>query len=347
VSRAAGAVTSRWHGLLRAGALLACLSPAHPPAEAGPASASTLWVDASARASDARGSAEAPFPRLRDALARAGAGTRILVAAGEYRETVTIPDGVSVVGAGPGRTVLRGRRFSRAPVVTLRGRSSLEALRVTGGEEGVHVDVNADIRLARVEILDNRRNGIGFERVEAVGGEPARVEIEDCLVSGNSDGIDLESTRGVIRGCRLVGNRDDGVDYDGDTDCALVGSEIRDNGDDGVEIRLKRETRARLEGNRISGNGEDGIEIIESVRPGPTANRVEMSGNAIHANVRYGIGVVARASEDVREGLRIPGLVLGENRISGNGRADLAGTNGPRASDRRASHPGRAGAPAP
>jgi parallel beta-helix repeat protein len=193
------------------------------------------------------------------------------------------------------------------------------------------VAVDARVRLADVEIVDNHRNGIGFDRMEKVGGAPATVEIEDCLISGNQDGIDLESTRGVIRDSRLVGNRDDGIDYDGNTDCAALDNRIRDNGDDGIEIRLKRDTRARIEGNVISGNGEDGIEIIDTWQPKPTANRVEIADNVIRDNARYGIGAVEHASEDVRLGLRIAGIVLGENRVSGNGRAEIAGVDSLRA----------------
>jgi hypothetical protein len=52
---------------------------------------------------------------------------------------------------------------------------------------------------------------------------------------------------------------------------------------------------------------------------------VEIADNVIRDNARYGIGAVEHASEDVRLGLRIAGIVLGENRLSGNGRAELAG----------------------
>lgn len=314
-----------------ASALLACLAPTSPPgagdAGEGP---DTLWVDAESSVLARRGTRAEPFHRIGEALEVVRGPSVIRVASGEYRENITIPDGVALVGEGSSRPIVRGPWLRRKHVITMLGKSSLEFLRVTGGEEGVHVDVNAHVRLMNVEILDNHRNGIGFERVEKVGGEPATVEIEDCLISGNKDGIDLESTRGVIRESRLVGNSDDGIDYDGNTDCAVLHNEIRDNGDDGIEIRLKRDTLARIEGNVITGNDEDGIEIIDSWQPKPTANHVEISDNVIRDNARYGIGAVEHASEDGKPGLQIEGIVLGENHISGNGRADVAGVEAPR-----------------
>ena len=317
-----------------AGAVLASIAATAPrPAEGVVESASTLWVDAASPARLPRGTRAEPYPTIGEALAAARPGSVIRVAPGEYWENVTIPHGIALVGEGPSRPILHGASpfwpFWRKPVVTMHGESSLEFVRVTGGEEGVHVDVNARIRLARVEIVDNHRNGIGFERVEKVGGEPATVDIEDCLITGNSDGIDLESTRGEIRKSRLIGNRDDGVDYDGNTDCAVVDNEIRDNGDDGIEIRLKQDTLARIERNRIRGNGEDGVEIINTWQPEPTANRVEIADNEIHGNSRYGIGAVDQVSEEVQPGLRIAGIVLGQNRLSGNGKADVAGVSAP------------------
>lgn len=309
-----------------ASALLACLAPTSPPAarDAGEGP-DTLWVDAGSSVFARRGTRAEPFHRIGEALEAVRGPTWIRVASGDYRESVKIPDGVALVGEGPSRPIVRGPWLRRRRVITMRGKSSLEFLRVTGGEEGVHVDVNAHVRLVNVEIVDNHRNGIGFERVENVGGEPATVEIEDCLISGNKDGIDLESTRGVIRESRLVGNSDDGIDYDGNTDCAVLDNKIRDNGDDGIEIRLKRDTLARIEGNVITGNGEDGIEIIDTWQPKPTANHVEISDNVIRDNARYGIGAVEHASEDVKPGLQIEGIALGENRVSANGRADVAG----------------------
>lgn len=188
--------------------------------------------------------------------------------------------------------------------------------------------MNTNARILNCEIVDNTDDGIGFERAAKTGDAPATVHIRNCLVSGNRDGIDLEGTRGVVRRCRLIRNRDDGLDYDGDTDCNALDNEIRDNRDDGIEIRLERRTLARMEGNVITGNGEDGIEIINTPVAEATANRVRIVWNTIRENVRYGIGGVDQTTEEVKEGLLIRGVLPRDNVVEGNGKGQVAGSFG-------------------
>lgn len=290
----------------------------------GPASPeATIWVDVASRHASEDGSEVFPFKSITKALGAAQPPSVLRVKAGEYRENIVLGDGLTLVGEG--LPVLRAAD-PKLPVVVMRGRTALESFRITGGEDGIIVDVNTDARILNCEILDNRDDGIGFERAAKPGDTPATVHIENCLVSGNSDGIDLEDTRGVVRKCRLIKNRDDGLDYDGDTDCDALDNEIRDNRDDGIEIRLARRTLARIEGNIITGNGEDGIEIINTPVAGATQNLVQILKNTIRGNTRYGIGGVDQQTEDLKEGLIIEGVLVKDNVVEGNGKGQIAGT---------------------
>jgi nitrous oxidase accessory protein NosD len=287
--------------------------------------AGRLWVDASSGQAAEDGSAAFPFRSITKALDAARPGDIIRVKAGEYRENITLGDGLTL--AGEGLPVLRAADAGK-PAVILRGRTVLKSFRITGGEDGIIVDVNTNAQILNCEIVDNTDDGIGFERVAKPGDTPATVHIRNCLVSGNRDGIDLEGTRGAIRRCRLLKNRDDGLDYDGDTDCNALDNEIRDNRDDGIEIRLERRTLARIEGNLITGNGEDGIEIINTPVSEATANRVRIVRNTIRENARYGIGGVDQTTEEVKEGLLIRGVLLAGNVVEGNGKGQVAGVFG-------------------
>jgi hypothetical protein len=135
----------------------------------------------------------------------------------------------------------------------------------------------------------------------------------------------LEGTKGVIQKCRLLNNKDDGLDFDGDTDCKAIENEIRDNQDDGIEIRLQRKTLARIEGNIITGNGEDGIEIINTTEKEAMANRVEIIKNTIRENARYGIGGVDEETEEVKDGLVLAGIILEGNIVEKNRKAEIVG----------------------
>jgi len=284
-----------------------------------------IWVDVASQAATEDGSEAFPFKSVTQALGAAGPGSVLRVKAGEYRENIVLGDGLTLVGEG--LPVLRAADPAK-PVVVMRGKTVLESFRVTGGADGIIVDVNTDARIVNCEIVDNLDDGIGFERPGKPGDTPATVQIEGCLVSGNADGIDLESTRGVVLKCRLIKNRDDGLDYDGDTDCDALDNEIRDNRDDGIEIRLQRTTRARIEGNTITGNGEDGIEIINTPVTGATENLVQILRNTILGNSRYGIGGVDQKTEEVKEGLIILGVLLSENVVDKNGKGQIAGSFG-------------------
>ncbi len=282
----------------------------------------TLWVDAASPYAIEVGSAAFPFRSITKALAAASPGYVLRVRAGEYRENIIVGDGLALVGEG--LPVLRAADASR-PVVIMRGKTVLRSFRVTGGEDGIIVDVNTDALILDCEIVDNRDDGIGFQLARQPGEAPATVHIKRCLVSGNQDGIDLEDTRGVVRKCRLIKNRDDGLDYDGDTDCNAIDNEIRDNRDDGIEIRLQRNTRASIRRNILTGNGEDGIEIINTPVAGTTENRLRIVRNTISKNVRYGIGGVDQKTEEVEEGLVIAGVALRQNVVEGNRKEQIAG----------------------
>lgn len=283
----------------------------------------TIWVDIASRYASEDGSEAFPFKSITKALGAAQPPSVLRVKAGEYRENIVLGDGLTLLGEG--LPVLRAADRSK-PVVLMRGKTALESFRVTGGDDGIIVEVNTDARIVNCEIVDNSDDGIGFGKSDKPGDTPATVHIENCLVSGNADGIDLESTRGVVLKCRLIKNRDDGLDYDGDTDCDALDNEIRDNRDDGIEIRLERKTRARIEGNIITGNGEDGIEIINTPVAGATENRVQILKNTIRGNVRYGIGGVDQQTEELKEGLIIEGVALKDNVVEGNGKGQIAGS---------------------
>jgi hypothetical protein len=75
-----------------------------------PAPGGTFWVDAAA-APGGNGSVASPFTTLQacvDVASRASEYSQCRLQAGQYREAVTALDGVEIVGAGVGRTVLDG-----------------------------------------------------------------------------------------------------------------------------------------------------------------------------------------------------------------------------------------------
>ncbi len=83
----------------------------------------------------------------------------------------------------------------------------------------------------------------------------------------NNDAIDYESGGGLCQFNTFENNEDDAVDLDGASEGVIADNVIRNNKDDGIEIRLHKYSGPVLNivirNNVISGNGEDGIQIID------------------------------------------------------------------------------------
>ena len=285
---------------------------------------SELFVDANSKSTQETGTRALPYRTVGRALANARTGSVVRVASGEYREHVTVGDGITLRGEGPTRPVLRGPDHSRT-TVQMNGTCALEFVRIMGGEDGIVASLGSNVRIVGCEVVNTGGDGITFEKYRGGSGPRTEIHIEDCLVSGTRDGIDVEGNRGKVIRSRLIGNTDDGLDYDGDADFAAIDNEFRDNFDDGIEIRLQVRTLARLERNVIVGNGEDGIELINTPEPGRTANEVTITGNTVRENRRYGISAVNHGTEDVREGLVIPGIALEANTVEANLKDQIVG----------------------
>ena len=283
-----------------------------------------LWVNVGSKSAHETGTREAPYRSLGRALANAPAACVLRVASGEYREHVTLRDGITLKGEGSTRPVVRGADRTR-PTVQMSGTCAMDFIHVTGGGDGIVATLGSKVRIVRCEVVNPGGDGIHFEKHRGGTNPRTEIHIEDCYVSGARDGIDVEGNKGQVIRSRLIGNTDDGLDYDGDTDFAALDNDIRDNFDDGIEIRLQTRTRARIEHNVILGNGEDGIEVIDTPESGPTANEVTISENMVRANRRYGISAVNQGTEDIKQGLEIHGIRLGANSVAANLKDQIVG----------------------
>ncbi|MCB2211817.1 right-handed parallel beta-helix repeat-containing protein [bacterium] len=93
------------------------------------------------------------------------------------------------------------------------------------------------------------------------------LNVRHCVIYGTVDGIDYESgSGGFLTDCLIERNVDDAVDLDEDTQVIIERCILRDNDDDGIEIRLHPwawdSLRVVIRDNTITGNGEDGIQFI-------------------------------------------------------------------------------------
>lgn len=238
--------------LLAAAALLA--------AAVSPASAAVLRVPGDA-------------PTIQAAVDTAESGDVVLIAPGEYREAVTVRGKALTLasrfldGREEGdvrRTVVVGLDRDTSVITIVRtgeGTSRVVGLTVRGGDVGI------DVRDARVELVKNR-------------------------LVGNRDGVGFMGASGVLRDSVLKDNEDDGADSDGASDVVIEGNVIRENGQDGVEVRLHGYSgdpiAVKLRGNRIDGNGGDGVQLIDY--PGRSNRTIRIERNVFDDNAGAAIG---------------------------------------------------------
>jgi hypothetical protein len=159
----------------------------------------------------------------------------------------------------------------------------------------------------------------------------ARIRILFNRFVNNDDAIDYEDGGGECRFNVFVANDDDAVDYDGACDGLCANNEIRDNDDDGIEIRLQpyqgEKVHIVIRDNVITGNGEDGIQIIDY--PGLSDRTITIERNVIAGNAMAGIGCMADAnSRENYQGALIPEpIAIVNNTIAGNQYGITGGAN--------------------
>jgi hypothetical protein len=159
------------------------------------------------------------------------------------------------------------------------------------------------------------------------------VDVLYCRIIDNADGLDYEpdadfgGTGSIIGGgtvahCLFENNTDDGIDLDYNVEALIRDNTIRNNGDDGIEIRMHSYTGQTLlieiRDNLISGNEEDGIQII--AHTSETDRFIKITGNVIVDSVMAGVGFMdgGQTTEDYRGAQIIEPVHLINNTFSGN-----------------------------
>lgn len=185
---------------------------------AGVASSADWYVDPAA-SGPGDGSIDAPWPRIRDAMAVAVAGDRVLLAPGVYSDTVTLSvngnprravlvlvEGVEVVGAGRGATVLRAPSTAGAPVFGITAFALTRATRVRDLTidgpcfQGVNLR-DADPVFERIDIRNDVTGGSSVAFDARDGSDPL---CEDVLFDGGHSALFVEfGSSGTYRDCRV------------------------------------------------------------------------------------------------------------------------------------------------
>jgi hypothetical protein len=151
-------------------------------------------------------------------------------------------------------------------------------------------------------------------------------------VTNTRDALEYKSgSGGLARGNLLENNIDDGIDLNRDTDLIAERNVMRDNGGDGVEMRMYGYEGPPLtvifRDNVITNNENDGIQLIDY--PGYSPRYIYIERNLILNNGEAGIGIMSdgNTNENYEGGSALESIFVTNNSIIGNDHGLTGGDN--------------------
>lgn len=192
------------------------------------------------------GPGETDFATIGEALAEAQEGQTVEVAPGEYRETIELPQGVSLVSLQPRAAVLHPPAGSTSPVLTARGVDGRISGFKIAPEKNVPMTVGLRLEGSRVQVSEMEITGATTAAIEITG--PDRSSIETSFLHENAGpGI-------VVSGGAATQIQKNLISKNGKGRTRAPGVEIRDD------------ARPLLRDNQLTGNAAAGVWL-------PTAER--------------------------------------------------------------------------
>lgn len=163
------------------------------------------------------------YATIQQAINAAGKGDFVRVAAGTYRENLTITKkSFGLRGAGIGQTVLLG-----SIEIYDSSETSVEGLTIQGGS--LHVK-NSPVRITGNEISGSPIAGLWVEHASAA------VLSDNVIHENGKEGILFDDAQGVIGSNRVTNNATDGIVVSNSSPTVLDNI-VTGNGRDGISIR--------------------------------------------------------------------------------------------------------------
>lgn len=222
-------------------------------------STKTIYVDKDASGSE-DGTSGHPYKSISDALDHANDGTEVFVAKGAYKENITLPKGVKLIGkkSDRGAVVIEAKNDSR-PTITMKHQSELDHLTIDGGRHGVRILENSKAIIYDVIVKKSNHDGIHIDAAPL--NKKYQVSISKTDVKNNDRaGIYAEKHNIVIMDSNIVSNNSDGIDFATGTKAWLENNRFNDNKGSGAKLTLDG-ADIWSKKNGFRNNKHEGVEI--------------------------------------------------------------------------------------
>lgn len=233
-------------------------------------------------------------------------GKKIRIAKGSYSEDITVGAGVQLKGKSRGDVTIKGK-------VTMKDGSKLEDLTVSGG--GIVLDDGADVSLSDVSV---KNAGTGI-----ITKGRGKLKLNDVKVKGNGKGLYIQAGKDIeIIGSEIVDNGEEGIDIRANVDGVISSNLISGNGESGIEVILGK-SELKISNNNIKNNRSSGI-AAQYYKSAKKLGALKVTGNKINSNKHYGITCKAPSGGNPGQAYWADSVVLVGNAMSGNKQGSFA-----------------------
>lgn len=256
------------------------------------------------------GSLDDPFGSIEDALDEIAdhGGKTVFVKSGTYGGSLTLPKGVTVVGADEKGVVIDG-------TVRMEDSSGLRKLTVTGG--GVTVPSGADAKLDGVQIRNVLNIGINADPGKGT------VKVTGCVIEKARKGLYIQAGRTIeMEDCEVRNNSEEGLDIRQNVAGWVKSTAFSDNGESGIEIILGS-AEFRIQSSTFSGNGASGI-AAQYVDVSKKTGDVRITGNTLRGNDNFGIACKIPQGGPKNGDYFLNSMTVSENSYANNKEGDIS-----------------------
>lgn len=253
------------------------------------------------------GSYNHPYRTISKALKHAKGSTVVYVAKGTYKENVTLPKDVKLIGGKNMDDVIIKADNADQPVITMKDDTEINKLTIIGGRHGVRVQEHARAKIVRSVVKGSTRDGVHIDRGSRDKNE--QVIIDKSVIKNNRmAGIYSDKRSLIVTDTDIIGNGD-GVDLIAEVKAWFEGNRVSDNRGSGFKLTMDGASFWSKD-NSIRRNGREGVEINSY----GAAGSIGFKKAALIDNGRYAIARVVRAGSGDFNGLTLTAT----NRYEGN-----------------------------